>query len=145
MLGPDHPDTLTTRGNLAYMLGEAGQPGQAAAQVRDLLTDFLRVLGPDHPGTLTARANLAYMLGAAGQPGQAAAQFRDAAHRPAAGAGTRPPRHPRRPRQPRLLAGQAGDGGRLTFWWSASYTRARKLGAPFWELGTSGNPCGKGL
>ena len=59
-LGPDHPDTLTARANLASMLGEAGQPAQAAAQYRDLLDDFLRVLGPDHPHTLTARANLAY-------------------------------------------------------------------------------------
>ena len=47
-LGPDHPQTLTTRANLASMLGEAGQPGQAAAQYRDLLDDYLRVLGPDH-------------------------------------------------------------------------------------------------
>jgi tetratricopeptide (TPR) repeat protein len=59
-LGPDHPYTLTTRGNLASMLGAAGQPDQAAAQYRDLLADFLRVLGPDHPHTLTARSNLAY-------------------------------------------------------------------------------------
>jgi len=59
-LGPDHPHTLTTRGNLARWLGEAGQPGQAAAQYRDLLDDFLRVLGPDHPDTLTTRDNLAY-------------------------------------------------------------------------------------
>jgi hypothetical protein len=36
-LGPDHPDTLAARGNLARWLGEAGQPGQAAAQLRDLL------------------------------------------------------------------------------------------------------------
>jgi len=59
-LGPDHPDTLTTRANLAGWLGAAGQPGQAAAQYRDLLTDDLRVLGPDHPDTLSARGNLAY-------------------------------------------------------------------------------------
>ena len=60
MLGPDHPDTLITRANLASMLGAAGQPAQAAAQYRDLLADFLRVLGPDHPHTLTARAQLTY-------------------------------------------------------------------------------------
>ena len=65
-LGPDHPDTLTARANLARWLGEAGQPDQAAAQYRDLLTDYLRVLGPDHPDTLTTRANLARWLGEAG-------------------------------------------------------------------------------
>jgi Tetratricopeptide repeat len=59
-LGPDHPGTLTARGNLAGWLGAAGQPAQAAAQYRDLLDDYLRVLGPDHPGTLTTRGNLAY-------------------------------------------------------------------------------------
>ena len=76
-LGPEHSDTLAARGNLARWLGAAGQPGQAAAQLRDLLDDFLRVLGPDHPDTLTGRGNLARWLGEAGQPGQAAAQFRD--------------------------------------------------------------------
>ena len=59
-LGPDHPDTLIARSNLVYVLGEAGQPAQAAAQYRDLLDDFLRVLGPDHPLTLITRANLAH-------------------------------------------------------------------------------------
>ena len=39
VLGPDHPSTLTTRGNLAYMIGQAGHPDQAAAQYRDLLDD----------------------------------------------------------------------------------------------------------
>ena len=76
-LGPDNPDTLTARANLARWLGEAGQPAQAAEQFRDLLGDFLRVLGPDHPDTLTARGSLAYWLGEAGQPAQAAEQFRD--------------------------------------------------------------------
>ena len=76
-LGPDHPHTLTARGNLARVAGRgrAARPGRR--QFRDLLTDFLRVLGPDHPDTLTTRGNLAYMLGAAGQPAQAASQYRD--------------------------------------------------------------------
>jgi hypothetical protein len=76
-LGPDHPHTLSTRANLAHWLGTAGQPAQAAAQLVDLLADFLRVLGPDHPDTLTTRANLARWLGEAGQPAQAAAQLVD--------------------------------------------------------------------
>jgi hypothetical protein len=42
------------------MLGEAGQPAQAADQFRGLLDDYLRVLGPDHPDTLTTRDQLAY-------------------------------------------------------------------------------------
>ncbi len=62
VLGPEHPSTLTARANLAYWLGEAGQPAQAADQYRGLLDDRLRVLGPDHPSTHAARANLDYWL-----------------------------------------------------------------------------------
>jgi hypothetical protein len=53
VLGPDHPDTLTTRNNLAYWRGEAGDASGAAAATEQLLADSLRVLGPDHPHTLT--------------------------------------------------------------------------------------------
>jgi tetratricopeptide repeat protein len=59
VLGPDHPHTLTTRGNLATWLGEAGRPEEAARRFEELLADRLRVLGPDHPDTLTTRHNLA--------------------------------------------------------------------------------------
>ncbi|MEU3213296.1 tetratricopeptide repeat protein [Nocardiopsis alba] len=58
-LGPDHPRTLTTRGNLASWRGETGDTQGAAAAYQELLTDYLRVLGPDHPDTLTTRNNLA--------------------------------------------------------------------------------------
>jgi tetratricopeptide (TPR) repeat protein len=76
-LGSDHPDTLAARAGLAYILGEAGQPAQAADQYRDLFNDYLRVLGPDHPNTIITHGNLAYMLGEAGQPAQAANLYRD--------------------------------------------------------------------
>ena len=59
-LGPDHPDTLSTRHNLARWRGEAGDPTGAATAFEQLLTDQLRVLGPDHPHTMTTRSNLAY-------------------------------------------------------------------------------------
>jgi hypothetical protein len=59
-MGPDHPETLIARANLARWLGEAGQPAQAAEQLRGLLPDFLRILGSDHPHTLTARTHLDY-------------------------------------------------------------------------------------
>ena len=68
MLGPDHPDTLITRSNLAYWRGKAGDPAGAAAALEELLTDQLRVLGPDHPDTLITRSNLAYWRGKAGDP-----------------------------------------------------------------------------
>ncbi|MFJ2170344.1 NB-ARC domain-containing protein, partial [Streptomyces griseofuscus] len=54
-LGPDHPHTLTARGNLAYWRGEAGDAAGAATAFAELLADRQRVLGPDHPDTLTTR------------------------------------------------------------------------------------------
>ncbi|MEU0992190.1 tetratricopeptide repeat protein [Streptomyces sp. NPDC005953] len=62
VLGPDHPDTLTTRSNLARWRGEAGDAVGAAEASEDLLEDMVRVLGPDHPHTLTTRNNLAYWM-----------------------------------------------------------------------------------
>jgi hypothetical protein len=57
VLGPDHPDTLTTRHDLAHWRGTAGDPAGAAAAYEALPTDRLRILGPDHPDTLTTRNN----------------------------------------------------------------------------------------
>ena len=64
--GPDHPDTLVTRANLAHCRGEAGDPAGAAAAYEELLADQLRVLGPDHPSTL---ATLAWRRGKGEGPG----------------------------------------------------------------------------
>ena len=58
-LGPDHPDTLTTRNNLATAYLDAGHVSTAIAMHQDLLADRTRILGPDHPDTLTARSYLA--------------------------------------------------------------------------------------
>ena len=66
VLGPDHPDTLTTRNNLAYWRGEAGDPAAAVTAFTELLPDRVRVLGPDHPDTLTTRGALARWRGEAG-------------------------------------------------------------------------------
>jgi hypothetical protein len=65
VLGPDHPHTLATRGNLAQWRGHAGDAAGAAATFADLLEHTRRVLGPDHPHTLTARGNLAHWRGQA--------------------------------------------------------------------------------
>jgi hypothetical protein len=58
--GPDHPDTLTTRKNLADWLGQAGQVRVAIAEFGPLLEDQARVLDPEHPATLRTRRDLAY-------------------------------------------------------------------------------------
>jgi hypothetical protein len=58
-LGPNHPDTLMTRANLAHWAGEAGDPAAAQNLFAELLPVRERVSGPDHPDTLAVRANLA--------------------------------------------------------------------------------------
>ncbi|MEV4310352.1 tetratricopeptide repeat protein [Nonomuraea sp. NPDC049624] len=74
-LGPDHPDTLAIRGNVAGWRGRAGDVAGAAAALAELLTDMERVLGPDHPATLATRTNLAGSRGQAGDVAGAAAAF----------------------------------------------------------------------
>ncbi|MFI6522590.1 tetratricopeptide repeat protein [Spirillospora sp. NPDC050679] len=76
-LGPDHPDTLATRNNLACWRGEVGDAAGAAVAFEELLADQLRVLGPDHPHTLATRNNLAYCRGAAGDAAGAAVAFEE--------------------------------------------------------------------
>ena len=66
VLGPEHPDTLTTRNNLAAWRGEAGDAAGAVAAFAELLPLRERVLGPEHPDTLATRHNLASWRGEAG-------------------------------------------------------------------------------
>ncbi len=60
VLGADHPDTLTTRADLAHWRGESGDRRGAADAYTDLLSDRLRVLGPDHASILATRQALAF-------------------------------------------------------------------------------------
>ncbi|MGH8593742.1 MAG: tetratricopeptide repeat protein, partial [Gammaproteobacteria bacterium] len=53
--GTDHPDTLTTRNNIADWTGQAGEAREALRLFRELLPDQMRVLGADHPNTINAR------------------------------------------------------------------------------------------
>ncbi|MBB5476776.1 hypothetical protein HNR20_001281 [Micromonospora parathelypteridis] len=68
VLGPDHPDTLTTRHHLAALHALTLDPGGAVRELEQLLVDRLRVLGPDHDDTLATRHQLAYARGEAGDP-----------------------------------------------------------------------------
>ena len=49
VLGPDHPDTLTARNNLAIAYRGAGRPDEAISLHEQALAARERVLGPDHP------------------------------------------------------------------------------------------------
>ena len=75
LLGPDHPDTLASRHNLAGAYEGAGRLGQAIALYEQVLTDRTRVLDEDHPDTLTSRHNLAGAYREAGRLGQAIALY----------------------------------------------------------------------
>ena len=73
--GPEHPDTLAARADLAYWTGYAGDRASARDQIAALLPVIERVLGPEHPETLTVRANSARWTGEAGDAAGARDQF----------------------------------------------------------------------
>jgi hypothetical protein len=75
VLGPEHPDTLTTRNDLAYWTGQAGEAAAARDQLAELVPVRERVSGPEHPHTLATRANLAYWTGQAGEAAAACDQL----------------------------------------------------------------------
>jgi len=76
-IGPEHPDTLAVRANLARWTGEAGDAAKSRDLFRELLSIRERVSGPEHPDTLTARSNLGYWTGEAGDPAKARDLFRE--------------------------------------------------------------------
>ena len=67
VLGPDHPDTLTIRNNLAGAYYSVGRFGEAIELFERVLAERERVLGSDHPDTLTTRNNLAFAYHSAGR------------------------------------------------------------------------------
>ena len=75
LLGDDHPQTLTSRNNLAYAYRSAGRLDQAIPLYEEVLADRVRLLGDDHPQTLTSRNNLAGAYKAAGRPDDAEVLF----------------------------------------------------------------------
>ena len=67
ILGPDRPDTFTSRSTLAGAYRDAGRLDKAITLYEQILEDSVRVLGTDHPGTLTSRFNLAGAYRASGR------------------------------------------------------------------------------
>ncbi|MET8873954.1 tetratricopeptide repeat protein [Nocardia sp. NPDC004604] len=74
-VGPEHPDTLTARNNLAFWRGESGDLATATIDHQNLLAESTRVLGADALGTLTIRTNLARWHGESGAFPTAIAEF----------------------------------------------------------------------
>ncbi|MEU6092778.1 FxSxx-COOH system tetratricopeptide repeat protein [Streptomyces sp. NPDC047085] len=75
-LAPDHPETLTSRNNLAEALDLFGRHQEAADLHQHVLTARERVLGTDHPDTLLSRSNLANALDHLGRHQEAADHHR---------------------------------------------------------------------
>jgi len=74
--GEQHPSTLTSRNNLATVLGDLGRLGEAEAELRAVVEVCRRVLGEEHPDTLASRGNLATVLRRLGRLGEAEAELR---------------------------------------------------------------------
>ena len=75
VLGPDHPDTLHARNNLAVAYLSVGRFGEAIELFEQVLAKRKRLLGPDHPDTLTVRNNLAAAYASVGRFGEAVELF----------------------------------------------------------------------
>ena len=78
VLGADHPDTLTTRHNLANAYRDAGRTAEAITMHEQTLADRKRLLGVDHPDTIATRNNLANAYRAAGRTAEAITLFEQA-------------------------------------------------------------------
>ena len=71
LLGPDHPDTLQSRNNLAIAYRAAGRTAEAITMGEQTLAAMERLLGPDSPRhPLASRNNLANAYRAAGRTGK---------------------------------------------------------------------------
>jgi tetratricopeptide (TPR) repeat protein len=75
-VGPNHPDTLTCRSNLALVLHDLGWLAEAEAEDRTVVAGRQLVLGDDHPDTLASRGNLALVLRDLGRLTEAKAEIR---------------------------------------------------------------------
>ncbi|MDG4759084.1 tetratricopeptide repeat protein [Micromonospora sp. WMMD710] len=71
MLGDEHPDTLTSRHNLASAYQTAGRVDEAIVLHEHVLSVYRRMLGDEHPDTLASQNNLARAYQSAGRAEQA--------------------------------------------------------------------------
>jgi tetratricopeptide (TPR) repeat protein len=77
VLGPQHPDTLTSMRNLAGVLRMEGRNVEAEKLQRETLDIQRRVLGPEHPQTLASMNNLANVLCSEGNHAEAEKLYRE--------------------------------------------------------------------
>jgi tetratricopeptide (TPR) repeat protein len=72
-LGPDHPETLASMGDLASSYGDTGQNDRALKLYEETLSLMRAKLGPDHPYTLWTLEGQAQCLGKSGHMDRAGA------------------------------------------------------------------------
>lgn len=75
-LGAEHPETLSSRSNLAAALQAQGKHFEAELENRTVLKVRERVLGSEHPATLSSRNSLALALEAQGRRDEAEQEYR---------------------------------------------------------------------
>jgi tetratricopeptide (TPR) repeat protein len=110
-LGPDHPDTLTTRNYLGLAYWEAGRTSEAITLHEQTLAARERTLGPDHRDTLNSRNNLANAYWEAGRTGEAITLHEQTL---AARERTLGPDHPSTLQSRNNLASAYADAGRIS-------------------------------
>lgn len=76
-LGDEHPAVLRVNHQLAWTVADGGDPAQAEAIYRYVLTARLRVLGPSHPDTLDSRHEFAWIATCLGRWAEAEQRYRD--------------------------------------------------------------------
>jgi tetratricopeptide (TPR) repeat protein len=75
-VGPNHPDALVSRNNLARAIFAMGRLEDAETETRAVLEITTRELGPEDPDTLTSRSNVALILDAMGRREEAETETR---------------------------------------------------------------------
>jgi Tetratricopeptide repeat len=75
LLGPDDPDTIRARTDLARAYHQTGRIDDAIPLVEQVLAARERLFGADHPGTLASRNNLASAYRATGRAADAIPLF----------------------------------------------------------------------
>jgi tetratricopeptide (TPR) repeat protein len=77
VLGEEHPDTLSSIGDMGSLLQSQGKPGAALAYYREALEKSRRVLGEDHRATLDALSNMGAVLIDLGKIDEAAPYYHE--------------------------------------------------------------------
>jgi hypothetical protein len=75
LLGPEHPDTVRARSDLARAYHQTGRVADAVPLVEQVFTAREQLFGAEHARTLTARNNLASAYRATGRAGEAVPLF----------------------------------------------------------------------